>query len=1614
MEKQAYVLTSWFVENNAADGLPIGRALSENVRNLFSRAISDFNTSAQTERQFKSTVLRYTNDVLDSLVMRFPLRNENLRYTNTGSITIKDQVPSDVPKKIQSWLANNDVNWFRYGKTKARNFNFEQLLTRLKADGIEVSYLSNKDLWALTEKQGTAPNRYSVWKELVDARDKYIVDPLKSRLESSSKLMSQMSFHELNMELRDSGWTNSDRAAFFADYWHITQTRQGNIPRDYMIATGEFPTPEALRQYIDKTMEGKSEDERLLAYTEQVKNLEALEQMIATAGYEAAVKTSSITKAEVRYNNDPDSSYILTGIMRDVQADALDSEQQLVRDTLLSQTDLLTGNPNSVMSDLLKQVGELKTDAKNLMIEFLNNPEKLNIKNITDILITGSQPAGARNIKIPAMKGKTTELESETRRMAVHVEVTATNNLKTLQENLKDGPLSLELSRNLAELGVNVGRGRVKIQDLITGHSSLVPTRTMSTVQQQHVQLISRKVKDYVQAQARVLVGARLELLRSMNDFSYVGYEYRQNGAEVDVYEQGVKKYTIDYKAGKVSTINHEQILAVGSKTNPGEWSSVSYGLDEGFQNQVKALDIAQLKQLDLMITIAKRPGEAYIGGSLETHADAVKTLIESIRTNTKAVPAVYWHGIANMQRPEGPSTEMYSQPAMSPSRVDMEYGTIDPGTRRAFVNPVIDKWLQPAVDRSQRVVLNHENEVGRDEFGYTVYREDGNRSHIYRNLVESGLGRNKALEVYALTEHPSFKSWAKGTMLDNLESMSSGTGLTINPQVKANQFKAIRVFDAMKLRQTLKFQMMNPTEESYQTAKRLYGETLGSHLNDAQLDRSFDKLTSKGDDVAPILMEVDRYIERFMTADIAKMAKVYDSQLQAEQKIITGAPFTTLAFGPDVDGVLYDTTPGVQVHDLVTGNHVKKNRMQQPRFIKMENPLVIDAGNTGLSVPMRNDAIKDAVKGKHDGVVFTNVVQTSTSPETTAVAYTLNDANVRTASNMLGSAVDSTAKPTAKEINDYTADMPSFDSPSAPAMSPIMYQGKEAAPPLAINAGQIKVSKPIGMKALDGLDRLEREWQGLTRLSLALDLAYPVIQGGKFGLGMFTGRHYDTVIWLNAFKSAAKGLAPRLAFTGEKGKQIGAHMGRREYIKLFLEVSNDPYYEVMKELGVPLNFYNYERAVNKARQRTYQEAKGKTNWQDVYVDLMQISEVGHVQQDMVKDAMVNKLPVAGMAERFTSLNHDILMFNLVKYQLRTNPLLKGVPLAELKYQKSAKEVANFIALSLGDFQYSTNEDIDMVVGRAAKWVSVAPRWQLANWLMKPHWNYLFGNMRITRKLLGDQNRVFNSIASNQTNSALRNYQYSVIYGTMAFVGLAQAAVHYLGQLLFKREDVKADPSKIGKFRIGNWVYADSSGVWDDLNKLRSVYDAVNKPIRTEERFGDTPELDWLVGASNRLGYNVSPAIIKMIFEPLSGKDVIGRSVYETDEEWRYLYERKIKPAVAFAPEKWNMSQYITSTFPTGLNEVVDTTFETKYEDKSVREAAILTQAIASTLGSRLQYDKYIPGRMMKREKIIRQHQRNWQSAPNIMDVIAKSNKTNPNKLDAGIGIVNKTMTGKY
>ena len=1610
LEKRAFVLTRWFVENDQNEGYPVGQVFVENFRqNIFEDNIMrEIEYTRADIADYKRAILDYTNDVLNSMVMRMPLKNELLRYTNTGSVTIKEPIDSKLSGQLGDLVkgANSiiDINMFRNSQG---GINFAQLTTRLKTEGLTFTYLSNENLMALTPVGMSSINRYKLYRELVDARDKHIIDPLKKRIEASQRVLNTMSLTELNTELAESGWSHTDRAAFYADYWHVTQSRQGNLIRDYVVATGKFPDKESVAELVKAVMQGKSQDVIDGAIKEQQKNYDALLNLIATNGYETAIKKSSITQAEVRFNNESEQNYTLTGIIQSVKPQLLNAEQQIVRQTLLSQTELMTGVENSVVSDLLTLLGDKKTDAVDLMRLLLNDPERLNIQDITDAFSTGLQPAGARNIKRIKLLGDQ-DVENDvtaTRRMRTHIEAVATRDLQNVGEQFKDNPSLVHLYQNMPQLAVSAGRGRINLGDLITSFQRMKTTETMSKEQQAFVSDVQSKVLSYVKSQAKVLIGARLELFRSMNDPQFLAYTYEQDGSNVRVIEDGVEKYVINYKTGEISSAVNENVRSIGNEVKLTDYDVVTTVVDESFVEQMQSLSLAQVKLVDLLARIARGNNDMFIGGSKETHADALKTIIEAARANKAPVPAVYWHGIANMQRPEGYKAHeaIYVEPAMSPTEVEMEYGSHDESTLNLFVDPVVKKWLSsPTV---QRVTFNENNEVGADSIGYAVYTQDGKRSLMYRNLVQSGLSRNKALEVYALTEHPEFKSWMAGDLLENLELQSPGNLISNGFQIDASKYKALRVMNAMKLRNLMNSLSNQYNENQYMRAKKLYGETLGAHLSDAQLDKAFDKYTENGKDVVPLMMEVSKFIDAMNTTDIGSITQQYEAHLAGEQQLKTGDQFTTLAFEPSVDSELYDSAKGIQVHDLVPGLHIRKQRTHGARFIKMENPLVIDAGNMGMSMQFRNEAIKMASKGKHDGVVFVNVVQDALNPQTTAIAYTFKDANVRVASNMFGQYEDSVEVASAPTLDEYTSRepvVPDFDkwmSGGAPevASSPVLYQGTENAPPLNVSAGVLKISKPIGRRAVEFADQLEREWQGITRLSLAMDMAYPFIQGGKFSYGIFTGRPQDSLIWLNALRGAARGMAPRIAITGKGGEQMGMHAGRREYIKVFLELRKDPYYEVMKDLGVPLNFFNYERAIHKARSREYQEKRGNQTWADTYVDLMTISEVGHVQQDMVRDAMVNKLPVAGMAERFTSLNHDLLMFNLIKWQLKNNPLLSPTPLNKLKYERGAKETANFIALSLGDFQYSTNEDIDMKVGRIAKWISVAPRWQLANWLMKPHWNYLAKNIPFLRSQLGGNNRVFNAITSYKDNPELAKYQYKTIYGSMLFVAAAQAAIQLVGQFILKRDDWKSSFPKIGAMRVGDWTYADSSGVWDDYNKLYTIMQAANKMIKHDDNSINSGDetLDWLTNTSNKLGYNASPAVMK-VFELFKGTDVINRSSFETDRDWNLFVRNKIKPAVSIAPDNFTVSNYVSSMLPTGANEYVDTTVKAQYVGRTESQRAV-TEAIGLTsavFGWRLKFDPWVEKQSIQVERIRKQHEKNWQYSPNVIDLIKQKDPT--------------------
>ena len=140
-----------------------------------------------------------------------------------------------------------------------------------------------------------------------------------------------------------------------------------------------------------------------------------------------------------------------------------------------------------------------------------------------------------------------------------------------------------------------------------------------------------------------------------------------------------------------------------------------------------------------------------------------------------------------------------------------------------------------------------------------------------------------------------------------------------------------------------------------------------------------------------------------------------------------------------------------------------------------------------------------------------------------------------------------------------------------------------------------VPVEKTLQQKTTEKLLRAEREWQGWTRWSLAFDMAWGAIQGGKYAIGFAAFKPMDTVMWAQSWYGALKGMAPNFRYMIGGKKVGGDNIGRREYAKIYLDLRQDKCWETIKALGAPLHMYNYEAAIQKVRNAEYQKQDRKS-----------------------------------------------------------------------------------------------------------------------------------------------------------------------------------------------------------------------------------------------------------------------------------------------------------------------------------------------------------------------------------------------------------------------------------
>jgi len=197
---------------------------------------------------------------------------------------------------------------------------------------------------------------------------------------------------------------------------------------------------------------------------------------------------------------------------------------------------------------------------------------------------------------------------------------------------------------------------------------------------------------------------------------------------------------------------------------------------------------------------------------------------------------------------------------------------------------------------------------------------------------------------------------------------------------------------------------------------------------------------------------------------------------------------------------------------------------------------------------------------------------------------------------------------------------------------------------------------------------------------------------------------------------------------------------------------------------------------------------------------------------------------------------------------------------------------------------------------------------------------------------------------------------------------------------------------------------ADSSGVWDFWNTTLTTLDRATQGTFTPlPKPGDKKSTaDWLQQVSTPTLYKVSPVITKMI-QTVSGVDVIGRPVYETDHEWVRWYEGYFSPLVKnttgvdLGLKPMVRSLYTTSLSPTSWTAMYKTYYEADWKTQgSMPEYAAdqsIKQFVAAALGTRADYDAFVPQALQGKYRLIQKYKRFYNTGPSIMEIFNDPDK---------------------
>ena len=369
--------------------------------------------------------------------------------------------------------------------------------------------------------------------------------------------------------------------------------------------------------------------------------------------------------------------------------------------------------------------------------------------------------------------------------------------------------------------------------------------------------------------------------------------------------------------------------------------------------------------------------------------------------------------------------------------------------------------------------------------------------------------------------------------------------------------------------------------------------------------------------------------------------------------------------------------------------------------------------------------------------------------------------------------------------------------------------------------------------------------------------------------------------LFAQQFMIGLKMMKPNLGFQKSDGSVINQKgmLGREEFHKLGDQLRGNQFYELGIEAGLTLNTHRIDERLAELRKK------------DPRATIMNVDELGVDKDLSPTHHMLKHQPLQGASERTMAMTKDYI--KMMKFTQGMQHYIEiGYNPKSSKFTEVAKDLAGMLNVAQGDVKFSSDKEMDDLIGSNLRNLMFAPRWLASRFMFDPILRSVYTTFSPEKgtKLL-ELNRLYKRYGViDPYVRAENNRLFMKSAGMFAFIGFLLSRFNPFGEHGTEVE-VKGLGSSI---RVGDYVFKAPGGVMYQMEIMSTLIGGLEtKPGETsEERLTRTSDQIKMLIMSK-----AAPAV-SLANDMITGRNIIGEPSRETYKPLESYWNAVTRPAL--------------------------------------------------------------------------------------------------------------------